>query len=211
MAGDLLSEIKKSEFNKFKKDFFMLLKVAAGIDKEYEKGTASKEYIKKYKDIIKLFNEKYSLKLKIDKNPENIRLQVIFSEKTIKEFIMNVASRISGLVSLGLKNFNEVDFGQAEGFLEKAKDKVCVTYFTPETGTNNIYFELHGGVEIFYDKSIIQENNPQLILCAHYALKEGIKTEEDIYNLAGSFGFMNLVNFKQEKEWLDKFNPFFGE
>jgi len=211
MAENILSEIKKSELNKFKKDFLMLLKVAVGIDKEYARGTTPNKDIKKYKEIVQLFNEKYSLKLKIDKTPEYIRLVVVFPEKSIKDFVTNVASRIPGLVSLGINNFNEIEFAQAEKLLDKAKEKICLTYYSPETGTTNIYFEFNDGVEILYDKSITQEINPQFLLCAYYALKQGIKKDNDVYNVAGSFGFMNIINFKEEKEWLDKFNPYFGE
>jgi len=210
MAENLLAGIKKSDINKFKKDFFEVLRVAAGIDKQYVKGIEVDDYVKEYKQLIKSFNQKYSLQAKIDKTMESITLKIFFPEKNIKTFVSEVAIRIPGLVSLGIKSFNEVPAAEMGALLNKITKKVCLGYYTPESGTDNICFELSSGIEIYYDASILEEQKPTFQLCAYYALKDGFK-DIDIHILAASFGFVEMLTPKEERERLNKFNPYFGE
>ena len=208
---DLLESINKSDLAKFKKDFYEVLRVSAGVDREYTRGIYSNEDLKKYKELIKQFSLKYSLKLKIDKTLDSIQLKIFFPEKKLDEFFKNAAARLPGLSHIGINTFNEFPIAQAEAVMSKVKDKLTLSYYTPESGTNNIYFELNSEVEIFYDKAILETQNPEFKICAFYALKEGIKTDIDIYNLASSFGFVEMPSLKKERDWFNKFNEHFGE
>ena len=54
---------------------------------------------------------------------------------------------------------------------------------------------------------IINENSAAFRICAYYALKDGFDKKIEIYGDASTFGFSNLLDEIEKREWFDRFNP----
>jgi hypothetical protein len=141
---------------------------------------------------------------------------LFIKERSIKDFFANSASRISGLKSVGRTNFNQIDISEAERFaqfLDSLLDKIYIYYIDTEIGTSTIVavFDVKERmVELIYSPSeLINENSAGFKISAFYALKEGFNKKIDLQ--AGTFGFSNLLNEIEKREWYDEFNPRFLE
>ena len=138
--------------------------------------------------------------------------------KDIKEFFAESASRISGLKSVGKTNFNQIDVSDAEKFarfLDSISEQIYLSYLNPESGTSTIasvFDRKEKMIELLYEPNeIVNENSTGFKICAFYALKQGYDKKIEIYNDSLTFGFANLLDEVEKREWYDKFNPRFLE
>ena len=220
MANDILSEFSPADVNIFKKDFTQMIMVGAEIDRYY--GEAQHDLdtlIPKFEKLTEQFNKKYKgIKIKTKKTIEHFKVSVFVKIKDVKEFFAETASKIPGLKSVGRINFNQVDVSDVEKFarfLETMLDKVYISYIDAEIGTSTIAAVLSRSekmIEIIYNPAeIMNENSAGFKICAFYALKSGFDKKIDIYGDASTFGFSNLLDEMEKREWYDKFNPRFLE
>lgn len=218
--NDILGEFNPNDVNAFKKDFMQLIKVGAEIDRYY--GEAQHDLdtlIPKFEKLVEQFNKKYKgIKIKAKKTIEHFKVRLLVKEKNVKDFFANSASRIHGLKSVGRTNFNQIDISDAEkfaAFLDSLMDKVYISYVDPESGTSTIAAMADAKekmVELVYNPvEIINENSAGFRICAFYALKFGFNKKIEIYGSASTFGFSNLMDEIEKREWYDKFDPRFLE
>ena len=218
--NDILAEFSSTDIAVFKKDFTQMIKVGAEIDRYY--GEAQHDLdtlIPKYEKLVEKFNKKYKgLKIKIKKLVDTYKIKILVKERDIKEFFAKSASRIPGLKSVGRTNFNQVDVGDAEKFarfLDYLLDKIYISYIDPESGTSTIAAisdRKEKMIELIYNPiEIINENSAGFKICAFYALTNGFDRKIEVYGDALTFGFSNLLDEIEKREWYDKFNPRFLE
>jgi hypothetical protein len=212
---DILDTVNSRDLIVFKKDFIEMMRVAFGMDKDY--GTASEDlnfYLPKYKKLIQLFDKKYkNLNLKLKRTEEELKLRIYVKEKDVISVFNNVASKIAGLKSIGVTGFGVADVSDPQKFsseLNLAKDKLYISYYEAESGSNTIYIEYDKKqkmVEVHYDpKAIGKGQSPEFRLIAYYAMKEFDK-KIDLLHESSRFGFSDLLTHDERKEWLDEFNP----
>ena len=221
MAGnDILSEFSQSDVKNFHKDFSQMIKVGAEIDRHYGEAQHDLDIlIPKFEKLVERFNKKYKgIKIKSKKTIEHFKARLFIKVKDVKEFFAESASRIPGLKSVGRSNFNQIDAGDAEKFarfLDSILDKVHISYTDPESGTSTVAAALDTKekmVELVYNPAeLMNENSAGFRICAFYALKSGFDRKIEIYGDASTFGFSNLLDEIEKREWYDKFNPGFLE
>ena len=218
--NDILSEFSSSDINNFKKDFTQMIKVGAEIDRYYGEAQHDLDIlIPKFEKLAEQFNKKYKgIKIKTKKTIEHFKVALFIKSKDVKEFFAETASKISGLKSVGRTNFNQLDVSDVDKFarfLESLLDKIYISYIDPEMGTSTIAAVLNRNekmIEIIYNPvEIMNENSAGFKICAFYALKNGFDKKIDIYGDASTFGFSNLLDEIEKREWYDKFNPRFLE
>ena len=218
--NDILSAFSDSDIGKFNKELSQLLKVGAEIDRYYGKGHHDLDaMLPKFEKLIDLFNKKYKgIKIKSKRTVEHYKARLFVKEKDIKQFFADSASKIPGLKSIGRVNFNQADASNVEEFarfLDSLLDKIHILYSDAEAGTSTVSAVLDRSermIEILYDmKEILNDNSASFKIAAFYALKEGINKKIGIYEEASAFGFANLLDEVEKREWYDKFNPKFLE
>ena len=218
--NDILAEFSPADINHFKKDFMQMIRVGAEIDRHYGEAQHDLDIlIPKYEKLVEQFNKKYrGIKIKTKKTIEHFKVRLLVKEKNVKDFFANSASRIHGLKSVGRTNFNQIEISDAEkfaAFLDSLMDKVYISYIDTESGTSTISAVLDAKekmVEIVYNPvEIMNENSAGFRICAFYALKEGFNKKIEIYGNASTFGFSNLLDEIEKREWYDRFNPGFLE
>ena len=218
--NDILSEFSPADINHFKKEFIQMIKVGAEIDRYYGEAQHDLDIlIPKFEKLVEKFNKKYKgIKIKTKKLIDSYKVRILVREMDIKEFFAKSASRISGLKSVGRANFNQIDISDAEKFarfLDSLLDKIYISYVDPESGTSTIaaaYDRNEKMIELIYNPvEIINENSAGFKICAFYALKNGFDRKIEVYGDASTFGFNNLLDEIEKREWYDKFNPRFLE
>ncbi|MEK6946447.1 MAG: hypothetical protein AABX32_02470 [Nanoarchaeota archaeon] len=219
--GDLLSEFSANDISQFRKDFFQMIKVGAEIDRYYGEGQTDLDvFIPKFEKLSEQFNRKYKgIKIKTRKLIDSYKVKIFIKEKNIKDFFSNSASKIPGLKSVGRTNFSQIDVGNADkfaNFLDSIMDKLFLSYINPENGTSTVaaeYDRKEKMVEIIYNApEILNDNSACFRICAFYALKHGFDKKIEVYGNASTFGFYNILDEIEKREWFDKFNPkFLGE
>ena len=218
--NDILSEFNSADINHFKKDFTQMIKVGAEIDRYY--GEAQHDLdtlIPKFEKLAEQFNKKYKgIKIKTKKTIEHFKVSVFVKVKDVKEFFAETASKISGLKSVGRTNFNQIDASDVDKFarfLESLLDKIYISYIDSEMGTSTIAAVLNRNekmIELIYNPAeIMNENSAGFKICAFYALKNSFDKKIEIYGSASTFGFSNLLDEMEKREWYDRFNPRFLE
>lgn len=218
--NDILSEFSPSDINIFKKDFTQMIKVGAEIDRHYGKARHDlDDIIPKFERLTAQFNKKYKgIRIKTKKGIDSFKARVFVRANDIKELFAESASRIPGLKSAGKVNFSQADAGDAEkfaGFIDSLQDRVCISYSDLENGTSTVTAAFDRNekmVEMIYSPAdAMNENSACFRICAFYALKHGYDKKIGIYADASSFGFDNLLDEMEKREWYDKFNPEFLE
>jgi len=217
--ADILDILSARDLNLFKKDFREMMRVAFGMDKAYGKTMEDFNfYLPKYKKLIEMFDRKYkNLKLKLRRTEEELKLRIFITEKDVTTVFNNAASKIAGLRSVGATGFGIADVSAADRFskeLSRAKDKLYISYYEAESGSNTIYLEYDKKVkmvEVHYNLKAIREcKSPEFKLIAYYALKEFDK-KIDLLTPASKFGFSSLLLHDEMKEWLEEFDEPFTE
>jgi hypothetical protein len=218
---DIIDTLNKREITIFYKDLDQVLRVTTGINKDYGRLDKNLDnYMKDYKKLINLFNKKYpNLNLKFKTTLEELKLDILFkTEKNVKDIFINAASKIIGLKSVGAKNIGTADVADPERFsneVERIDDKVNISYYDENIGASTILLEFNKKqkkVEIHYNlDTVIEKTSPEFKLIAYYALKDGFKKKIDVFQEGAKFGFLDLLNQEEKKEWVDKFDPHMGE
>ena len=218
--GDILSELNSSDIAHFKKDFAQMIKVGAEIDRYYAEAHRDLDImIPKYEKIAEQFNKKYKgIQIRTRKTIEHFKVRIFANVRDIKEFFAGSASKIPGLKSVGKTNFNQVDVSNVEKFaqfLDSILDKVYISYLDSETGTSTLAAALDRKekmTEIICSPSeFMNENSAGFKICVYYALKDGFDKKIEVHGNASTFGFFNLLDEIEKREWHDKFNPRFFE
>jgi len=220
MANDILSEFTPADISMFKKEFMQMIKVGTEIDRYY--GEAQHDLdtlIPKFEKLAEQFNKKYKgVKIRTKKTIEHFRVGVFVRARDVKEFFAETASKIPGLKAVGRTNFNQVEISDVEkfsAFLDSFLDKVYISYIDPENGTSTIVAAVSRNekmIELIYTPvEMMNENSAGFKICAFYALKNGFDKKIEIYGDASTFGFTNLLNEMEKREWYDRFNPRFLE
>ncbi len=109
-----------------------------------------------------------------------------------------------------------IDAARMELILQASiQDKIYISYLDPESGTSAIAAVLDRNekmIELIYNPiELINENSAGFKLCAFYALKQGYDKNIEVYGDASTFGFANLLDEIERREWHDRFNPRFLE
>lgn len=216
MANDILSEFSPGDIAQFKKDFAQMIKVGVEIDRYYAEAQHDlDDFIPKFEKLIEKFNKKYKgLKIKARKLVDSYKVRLLIKERDVKEFFAKTASRIHGLKAVGRIGFGQVDVSDAEKFarfLDSLLDKIYISYSDPESGTSTIACMLDRRekmVELVYEPvDMMNENSAGFKICAFYALSNGFDKKIEVYGDASTFGFYNLLDEFEKREWYDKFNP----
>ncbi|MBI2660178.1 hypothetical protein HYX07_03375 [Candidatus Woesearchaeota archaeon] len=214
--NDILSEFSSGDVSHFKKDFIQMIKVGAEIDRYYAEAQHDLDvFIPKFEILTEKFNKKYKgLKIKTRKAVDSYKVRIFVRERDIKEFFAKTASRIPGLKSIGRTGFNQIDISDAEKFarfLDSPLSRLYISYSDPETGTSTIAAFADSKekmIELIYNPvEIANENSAGFRICAFYALSSGLDKKIEIYGDASTFGFYNLLDEFEKREWYDKFNP----
>lgn len=217
--ADLLDSIEKMAVHEFKKDFVEIIRVALGMDKYYGDSKVDiSKHLEDYESLIKRFNDKYpGLFLKVVRTSEDLKLKILIKNvKNIQEVFSN-AAKITGIKSIGLESFGEVDIDnpQLAATLEKAKDRLYISYYDADKGSNTIFIEYSEKdkmIEVMYEKSdMIDDKSPEFKLCAFYAVKEGYDQSIGLTEHWAKFGFLDYLESTEKNKWLDRFQPDFTE
>lgn len=216
MREIILSDIDEQDIKIFSRDFSQFLKLSIEIDRyyaEWENDITS--YLPKFEKLADLFNKKYrNIKIKLSRELNTINVRILIDENSVKDLFIKCASKISGLKSIGLTKFASVDISESskiQKILGKIKNEIYLTYLIPDIGTYNVYLSKKHNekmIELHWDKTeTIMEPSPDFNICAYYALKDGFNKKIKIFDESSSFGFINLLNEDEKREWLDKLNP----
>ncbi len=210
---DILDSLRPSDLALFKRDFQEIMRVAFGMDKAY--GESSRDFdffLPKYKKLIQTFDKKYkNLKLKLRRTEEELKLRIFVTTPDVKGVFSSVASKLAGIKSIGAAEFGTADISETTKFtreLEKVNDKVYISYYEAESGSNTIYLEYDKKekmVEVHYNPKAIREcKSPEYKLIAYYAAKEFDK-KLDLMAQTAKFGFVSNFVHEEQKEWLEGF------
>ncbi|MBI2522887.1 hypothetical protein HYW19_00705 [Candidatus Woesearchaeota archaeon] len=220
MDSPLLASIDKGAIKTFRKDLLQMLNAAKGMDKYYfEAKHDFHNYLEKFESLVDGFNKKYKgIKLKIAKKTEEMELKILLNEKNVKDCFANSVSKIVGLQAVGASGFGAATISDTAAFsgeVERAKSKLYITYYNPQTGTTNIFLKYDGKekkVELVYDIEEIQnEPSPEFQLAAYYALSLGYSKKIDLHDEAGTLGFSYIPYPAEKAKFHRKFNPHAGE
>lgn len=220
MANGLLGSIDKKAINEFRKDLLQMLRIGKWVDKYYAESKYDLDtYLNKFNLLIESFNKKYkNIKLKLVKKTNEMILKILLNEKDVKNCFANSASKIIGVQSIGASNFGAATVSNTAEFtgeLEKAKNRLYITYYIPSTGTSNVYLQYdpkEKRVELFYDlKEIENEPSPEFHLAAYYALNEGYNKKIDISEEGATLGFLSIPTFVEKAENVRRFDPHISE
>jgi hypothetical protein len=216
---DILDSIGLRKVTAFKKDFIQMIRVSIGMDKDYGKCSPDFDfYFPKYKKLIQLFDKKYkNLKLKLKRTEEELKMRIFIKEKNVVDAFNKVASKIIGLKSIGATGFGIADVSESDRFageINTAKDKLYISYYEAESGSNTIYLEYDKKmkmVEVHYNwKAVGECKSPEYKLIAFYGTLE-FDSKVDLLTPASKFGFSDKLLRAEVKKWLDDFEPKFTE
>lgn len=218
--ASLLGEFPISERETFKKEFFELLRVHAGLDRDYaERADVVEDSLPKFEKIMGEFGEKYpGITIKVRTDSRQVILDVlIMTHDSLKE-IFTRAARIQGITALGAQAFDAVSIespAEVEEELNNVKDRLCLSFAGPGTGSAKMLLQKDwksGKVKVSYDpEDIVSEKSPDYILIAYYALREGIKKDVDLAKKLSSLGFLVRPLDSDLRKSIDAFNPRFTE
>lgn len=220
MANSLLSSLNKKAINEFRKDLLQMLRIGQGIDKYYVESNPDLDTsMKKFETLIRSFNKKYKgIKLKLVKKTDNTDLKIFLNEKNVRNCFENAASKIIGLQSIGTSNFGTTLVSDAEAFadeLEKTKNKLYVTYYSPQTGMSNVFLQYDSKerkVQLVYDiEEIENQPSPEFQLTAYYALQKPYNKKINLHDEGATFGFSFVPGHEEKADYFRKFDPHMSE
>ena len=220
MDSPLLSSFEKKALKEFNRDLAQMLRVAKNTDKYYARSDSNLDiYLDKYASLVDVFNKKYKgIELKVSKKIYEINLQMFLNEKSIHDCFANSASKIVGLQSIGRSKFGTVGVSDTVAFtneIEKAKDTLYITYYSPETGNANVflcYSKKEKKIEMVYEQEeIANEPSPEFQLAAFYALGQGYDKKINVQDASSKFGFSYIPYHTEKAEYFRKFDPHISE
>ena len=216
----LLGSVDRKTINEFGKDLLQMLRVGKDLDVQFGQSNLDvKDYLKKFDSLIKSFNKKYkNIALKLVKKTSSIELKLLLNEKSVRDVFENSASKIMGLQSIGANAFGTAmvsDMGSFTKERDKAKNKLHITYHSPQTGTSKVFLQhdkKSRKIELVYELEEI-ENGPsaEFQIAAYYALNEeynkNIKLEEE----AATLGFTTWPDHNVKSDYFHKYDPHLSE
>jgi|TARA_Y100000310_G_scaffold341861_1_gene442558 hypothetical protein len=220
MNNTLLPSIDKKAINTFRKDLLQMLRIGKEMDRYYAESNQDVDiYMKKFNSLVESFNKKYkNIKLKMVKKTNEVDLKILLNEKSVRDCFENAASKIIGVQAIGTSNFGTAIVSDAEAFsnqLEKTKSKLYITYYSPQTGTTNVFLQYdkkEKKVELVYDiKEIENEPSPEFQLAAYYALNQPYNEKINLHDEGATLGFSSLLSHVEKAEYFRKFDPPFTE
>ncbi|MDP7244092.1 MAG: hypothetical protein QF568_01985 [Flavobacteriales bacterium] len=220
MNNTLLASIDKKAINTFRKDLLQMLRIGKEMDRYYAESNQDVDiYMKKFNSLVESFNKKYkNIKLKMIKKTNEVDLKILLNEKSVRDCFENAASKIIGVQAIGTSNFGTAIVSDAEAFsnqLEKTKSKLYITYYSPQTGTTNVFLQYdkkEKKVELVYDiKEIENEPSPEFQLAAYYALNQPYNKKINLHDEGATLGFSSLLSHVEKAEYFRKFDPPFTE
>lgn len=220
MNNTLLASIDKKAINEFRKDLLQMLRLGKGIDRYYAEAQSDLDtYFKRFNSLIDIFNKKYkNLKLKAVKKTNEIDLKILLNEKNVRDCFETAASKIMGVQSIGTSKFGTAvvsDPGAFSKQVEKTKNKLYITYYSPQTGTTNVFLQYdkrEKKVELIYDlEDIENEPSPEFQLAAYYALNQPYNKKINLHDEGGTLGFLAIPGHEGKAEYFRKFDPHTGE
>ncbi len=220
MESPLLSSFEKKALKEFNRDLAQMLGVAKNIDRYYARSDSNLDfYLDEYSSLVEAFNKKYKgIKLKIFKKTDELNLRLFLNEKSIHGCFANSASKIVGLQSIGRSKFGSVGVSDTASFaneIEKAEDKLYITYYSSETGNTHVflyYDKKEKKIGIAYDpEEIANEPSPEFQLAAFYALSQGYDKKIDMRGASSRFGFSYIPHHTEKAEYFRKFDPHISE
>jgi hypothetical protein len=215
MDSTLLASIDKKAISTFRKDLLQMLRLGNEIDRYYaESNSDTGTYLKKFNSLVGIFN----IKMKIVKKTNEINLKILLNEKSARSCFENAASKIIGVQSIGSSRFNAAIVSDAEAFsneLEKAKNKLYITYYSPQTGSSNIFLQFdkkEKKVELVYEmKEIENEPSPEFQLAAYYALSQPFNKKINLHDEGATLGFSHIPGHVEKADYFRKFDPHISE
>ena len=220
MSNTLLGSFDKKAINTFRKDLLQMLRIGKEIDRYYAEAQLDLDiYLKKFDSLINSFNKKYkNLKLKIVKKTNEIDLKILLNEKNVRVCFENAASKIIGVQSIGISKFGTTTVSDPEAFSKevgKIKNKLYIIYYSPQTGTTNVFLQYdkkEKKVQLAYDiKEIENEPNPEFQLAAYYALSQPFNKKINIHDEGAVLGFTSILSHAEKAEWFRKFDRHMSE
>ena len=216
--NELLSKYNQPDIGEFSDDMIEIARVASELDRYYGKSEYEIEgYLEEFNGILISFSRKYKgIVLKLVQKIESLELKIFLREKYVKDFFANSASKLKGIISIGLEDFGEVDVSNTEKFskvIDNIKDALYISYSEIESGTSNVAVKSSKGmVEIITNsKELRNKNSADFRIISFYALRDGVKRSISIHSKLMSFGFFNVMNEIERREWFEKFSPRFLE
>jgi len=216
----LLESIGKKSVNEIRKDLLEMLRIGTEMDRYYAESNSDVDiYMKKFNKLVKSFNKKYKgLMLKLITKPNSVELKIFLNEKKVKDVFANSASKIMGVQSIGASNFGVAIVSEPEKFnseLEKAKNKLYITYYNPETGTSNVFLQSDKKikrVQLVYElEDMENEPSAEFQIAAYYALSQGYTKKINLHDEAITFGFSLFPDYLVKRKYLDKYDPHLSE
>ena len=120
--------------------------------------------------------------------------------------------------SIGISNFGAATVSDAEAFaneLEKSKSKLYITYYSPQTGTSNVFLQYNRKgkkVELVYDiEEIENEPSAEFQLAAYYALNQPYNKKINLHDEGATLGFSSVSSHVEKAEYFRKFDPHISE
>ncbi len=199
----------------FYTDFSTVLKAAHELDRHYQLGKLSVDStLPKFRKALAAFNKKYKdISLTMRKKPSSLELLIMLKdEPDMQTFFARSASRIKGILGLGLKAFDEVPVSEAdkvEHLLQRMKSKLFMSYADPETGTSSFMAHKKGKVILLICnwKDLLIRTTPEFRVCSYYALRHPFQRKINVLNHAAALGFMHTAGF-ENSEMEESFEPY---
>ena len=220
VVGPLFSGISRNHLKEFSKDFLEMVRVSSEMDRYFVKGLEDFDvYIKEFEKIVKDFNKKYKgIVLKTKKKIDCYELRIFLKEKDLRSFFENSAAKIKGISTLGVRNFDEVSIQETDKvseLIDRLKGSLYVSYSDAQVGTSNLagkFKPKNKMVELVVDtKELMNENSADFKVASFYGVKDGVNSKIRIHNQLIEFGFYNLLDEIEKREWHEKFSPRFLE
>ena len=215
----LLAGIDKKSINEFRQDLLGMLRVGKEMERYYtESNQDFDSYLKKFNSLIDGFNKKYKgLKLKLAKKTESLELNLLIDEKSVKDAFANSGSKIMGVQSIGASGFGTATVSDPGGFsteLERAKAKLYITYYNPQSGASNVFIQYDQKakkVQLIYDADIENEPSAEFQIAAYYALNQGYNPKIKIKEEAATLGFSSWPDHNVKADYYRKFDTYLTE
>ncbi|MDP2749253.1 MAG: hypothetical protein Q8O89_00290 [Nanoarchaeota archaeon] len=190
----LLKNINPDNLRAFHEDFSALMKMTRGIDEAWVGGDNEfYDLFEIFKEYVQKFNEKYPGLLVEAENTmdHGFRLSIFFpNEKSLISLFDNVASKIAGLEKIGAEpdDMLKVSIENVKQVMDFVKNKLILFY--ERRGATSVIVELDKKKKmpelIFNKQSIENKEDPEFIICAHYALKD-FKKDVDLKEIRLKF------------------------
>ena len=220
MESLLLSAFEKQDISAFRKDFLQMLRIAKNVDKYYVQSNSDLDaYLDKFSSLVEAFNKKYKgIKLKMKIKTNEVDLKIYLSEKNVSNCFANCASKVIGLQAVGSSKFGAAGISDTATFtneIGKAKEKLYITYYSPETGHSNVFLHYDSKetkVELVYGfDDISAEQGPEFQIAGFYALKDGFNKTIDIQGAGSTLGFSYIPYHAEKAEHFRKFDRHISE